>query len=403
MIAKHIAIKRAEKSSFSRLVNYLVRKEKEEDRPSRVIATNCVTSTLDFAVFEIECTQERNTRARSDKTYHLVISFDSNIAPPDAVLADIEHEFCKALGFEEHQRISVAHNDTENFHIHLAINKIHPQKLTIQEPYRDFWKLGKACEILEYRHGLNVVNHRTNNRGLQSRAQDMEHHAGVSSLQTWIKANALLALRAANDWQSFHVTAMRFGLELFERGNGFTFKAVDADGQKIFIKASSVDRSLSKTSLEKRLGSFEPSIDLSVKVRERYRKEFMDTAKKSLYQNYLEQRNSIIRLRQRAYRDIQKNKQERIRAQKEYFDAKRKLIKITLKFLGPIAKKLILNDLYQDYRKSIKEINTQYSRQIDQIKLSYELLSWNQWQRKTPMTTTKISRLNPDAHRGIKR
>jgi Relaxase/Mobilisation nuclease domain len=42
-----------------------------------------------------------------------------------------EERFCKALGFAEHQRISVVHHDTDNVHIYVAINKIHPTTFTI--------------------------------------------------------------------------------------------------------------------------------------------------------------------------------------------------------------------------------------------------------------------------------
>ncbi len=31
------------------------------------------------------------------------------------------------MGYADHQRVSAVHYDTDNVHIHIAINKIHPQ------------------------------------------------------------------------------------------------------------------------------------------------------------------------------------------------------------------------------------------------------------------------------------
>ena len=64
---------------------------------------------------------------------------------PDAqTLRVIEERFCKELGYAEYQRVSVVHHDTDNVHIHVAINKIHPTTLTLHDPIRDFITL-KIC------------------------------------------------------------------------------------------------------------------------------------------------------------------------------------------------------------------------------------------------------------------
>jgi Relaxase/Mobilisation nuclease domain len=57
---------------------------------------------------------------------------------PDAqTLRVIEERFCKELGYAEHQRVSVVHHDTDNVHIHVAIDKIHPKTLTLHDRYRN--------------------------------------------------------------------------------------------------------------------------------------------------------------------------------------------------------------------------------------------------------------------------
>jgi hypothetical protein len=59
----------------------------------------------------------------------------------------IEERFCKALGYAEHQRISVAHHETDNVHIHVAINKIHPTTFTLHNPGCDYKTL-KICSSI---------------------------------------------------------------------------------------------------------------------------------------------------------------------------------------------------------------------------------------------------------------
>ena len=107
---------------------------------------------------EIESTQAQNTRAKGDKTYHLIISFREGEQPDPEQLKDIEESLCKAIGLGKHQRMSAVHTDTDNLHVHVAINKIHPETFKMIEPYYDQYKMGEVCQALEVKHGLQVDN-----------------------------------------------------------------------------------------------------------------------------------------------------------------------------------------------------------------------------------------------------
>src|SRR5580692_10751917 len=144
MISKKIAMKSPEMSRFGKLVAYLLDPQGKNTRVGEVSITNCVSTDTTWAVREITATQRLNARAISDRTYHLLVSLRAGENPDAQTLRMIEERFCKALGYAEHQRVSVVHNETDNVHIHVAINKIHPRNLTLHHPIRDFITL-KIC------------------------------------------------------------------------------------------------------------------------------------------------------------------------------------------------------------------------------------------------------------------
>ena len=178
MIAKHIPMKVPRRSSFRDMVAYITNAKDRQERIGHVQVTNCHQSEAQDAVHEVLATQLRNRRACSDKTYHLLVSFDAGDSPSSEALQRIEAALCEALGFGGHQRISAVHTDTDNLHVHVAINKIHPQKLTIHNPYCDYKALGTICQKLELAHGLAQTNHETHTRGASSQAPAMEPAAG---------------------------------------------------------------------------------------------------------------------------------------------------------------------------------------------------------------------------------
>ena len=246
MIAKIIPIKAVRKSSFSALVRYLTDDQNKTERISQIQVANCYTEDVTAALLEIQNTQQMNTRAKSDKTCHLVLSFPEGERPGHDDLNAIEKRFCEVLGLAGHQRISVVHDDTNNLHIHIAINKIHPRKHTIHNPFFDYKKVASLCEQIEQEYGLTKVNHETR---LESTANtDIETKAGVESLIGWIKRECLDEIKCADNWQDLHKVLARNGLEIKERGNGLVFKSNNG----IAVKASSVDRSLSKGKLIKK-------------------------------------------------------------------------------------------------------------------------------------------------------
>lgn len=85
----------------------------------------------------MEETQFLNTRSKSDKNYHLIVSFPVGEKPSEEVLIDIENNLVDKIGLGDHQRISIVHNDTDHFHFHVLINKVHPITKNNVEPYYD--------------------------------------------------------------------------------------------------------------------------------------------------------------------------------------------------------------------------------------------------------------------------
>lgn len=251
--------------AFDRLAGYVIDREGEGERVVGARVTNCGSEDLEMAIAQIEATQAMNKRSKGDKSYHLVISFPEGERPSLEQLRDIEDRLCEAIGLADHQRISAIHDDTDNLHVHVAINKVHPETFKNVEPFYDKQKLMAACVELEVKHGLTRVNHGVEaEKGAAQNVGDgaakMEEHSGRESLASWIEKNAKDALVVAGatapDWAALHAAFAEHGLTLKARGAGFV---IGADQSKAHVKASSVDPSLAFKVLVGRLGAFEPA------------------------------------------------------------------------------------------------------------------------------------------------
>jgi len=376
MIAKIIPIKCVRKSSFSALIKYLIDHQDKSERISQVMVTNCYTDDMPAALIEIQNTQDMNKRAKSDKTCHLVLSFPEGERLPHADLNEIEERFCNVLGFADHQRISVVHDDTNNLHIHIAINKIHPRNHTIHNPYYDYKKVASLCEQIEQEYGLTKVNHET--RYESAADTNIETKAGIESLIGWIKRECLEEIKCADNWQDLHKVLERNGLEIKARGNGFVFMSSSG----IAVKASSVDRSLSKASLVKRLGEYE-SIDGLTKTSQAKTKQYQprpvhtryDTTK--LYARY--QAEQIDSARQRTNQwEVLRNKRDRlIERAKHHAKLKRSIIKNIS--AGRVAKKIMFATAHQQFKSTIAVIKTDYRECYQTTKTKHSKMAWLDW------------------------
>lgn len=242
----------ARKSSFGELVGYLISDQGNEVRVGDVRITNCESPDVGSAVLEVLSIQAQNRRATADKTYHLILSFPGGEEPPAATMRGIEDRVCAALGFNGHQRIRVVHRDTDYLHIHLAINKVHPKTLKAHDPWQDFRSLAKVCEEVEVEFSLQRDNHASRRRHMESAPRDVERRTGVESLASWIQRTCAEDLLRARSWPELQQHAERCGLALRSRGSGLVF--VNTSG--LAVRASLVDRALSKGALESRLGPF---------------------------------------------------------------------------------------------------------------------------------------------------
>jgi len=381
MIAKIIPIKSVRKSNYSALIQYLADPQDKNERISQIKVSNCYSDDQTEALIEIQNTQEMNKRAKSDKTCHLVLSFPEGERLYLADLNAIEERFCDALGFNGHQRISVVHDDTNNLHVHIAINKINPRSLTIHNPYYDYKKVAKLCEKIEQEYGLTTVNHETVSDKASRVAQEIETRTGVESLLGWIKREALTEIKDADNWQDLHQVLVRHGLEIKERGNGFVLVANNGTA----VKASSIDRSLSKGNLTQRLGAFVPG-EFSEKSSQQNTKQYqarplqnrIDTSE--LYARYQQEQANSVRHRSSQWAILRQNRDQLIVRAKREAKLKRNIIKSIQ--AGRLAKKALYATVHQQFKTTIAVIKSDYQKAYQSSKTLHSRMGWLDWLTK---------------------
>lgn len=372
MIARHIAMRSLKKSGFAGLMKYLTDPQDKNERVGEITATNCQSAAHEVATIEILNTQSLNQRATSDKTYHLVLSFRAGEQPDSVTLRAIEEHICAGLGFKDHQRISVVHHDTDNLHVHIAINKIHPVRHTIHNPHNDHFVLGKLCDQAERKFGLQSDNHAGRARSGQHAAADMEQHAGVESLIGWIQRECREALLVADSWPALHQAMRDNGLLLHARGNGFVITA--ADGTT--VKASSVDRALSKARLEERLGPFEASPASGPNQQSARRYERMPMASgadtSELFARYKAEQAAADSLRIAQGHSARERKDQLIGAAKRKGRLKRAVIRLlrcdrwSKRILYAATSRTLLAEIekiHKDYRAERQSVRSEHGRQ----------------------------------------
>ena len=229
--------------------------------------SNCSFENQEDNIAEILNTQALNTTSKQDKTMHLVVSFQEDEHPSFEVMKSIEIELMKALGMEKHQRLSVVHSNTNNLHMHIAVNKVDPDTMKVKNPYNDVKILQETAIKLERKFGLKIDNHISSNDKGQNK---YNKHTMSCDFETWVKTklNAEVSmLLAANKttFQDLRRCLAKYDLEFRERRRGFV---ISSKSEKLFCKASSVHRELSKQALEKRFGknlNLKPTFEIEEK------------------------------------------------------------------------------------------------------------------------------------------
>ncbi|EKO3997407.1 conjugal transfer protein TrbI [Vibrio fluvialis] len=379
MIVKHIPMRSTHKSDFAGLINYLTDAQSKEHRLGHVKLTNCHADSVRDAISEVLATQQSNTRAKNDKTYHLIISFRAGEQLEQDVLSEIEKRVCDSLGFNDHQRISAVHNDTDNLHIHVAINKIHPTRHTMHEPYAAYRTLAEQCEQLEKAFGLQQDNHTPQQTHNAARAADMERHSGIESLAGWIKRECLEEMKAAQNWAELHDTCRAHGLTLSAKGNGLVFSADSG----ITVKASTVARDLSKPKLEARFGAFQSaqtdSNHSGQAAQRKYQKQPLKTRidTSELYARYQREQQALATHKTAALEQLRHKKNQLIINAKNNNKVRRAAIKLTGS--SRFTKRVLYSQASQALKSRLAAIHKQYRQERQQVYQTHSKRTWADW------------------------
>ncbi|WP_176712535.1 relaxase/mobilization nuclease domain-containing protein, partial [Acidithiobacillus ferrivorans] len=162
-----VGAKSAGKSPFADLVNYVAReadgKGREVDKEEMgVLNLDADVEDLDLVIRQMDMAAAKtakNGKFKGDPVYHLILSWQEGDQPTPKQVKECVQYTLKALGMEECQAVWAIHHDTDNDHVHIAVNRVHPEKgIVMGPPRRDYHVIDKAMRELELIHGFRRDN-----------------------------------------------------------------------------------------------------------------------------------------------------------------------------------------------------------------------------------------------------
>jgi hypothetical protein len=201
---------------------------------------------------------------------HWIMSLQETEQPSHEQIEDAVDVFLEHMGLAGHQIIYSLHGKSANVHLHIAVNRMNPDTLTVIQPHRgfDIEEAHRIVALLEHRHGWaseSRPRYTVNDQGEivqrqskpvikpRNEAANFESATGEKSAQRIAQERGHSVIKNATSWAELHQGMAKAGLRFEKKGSGAIVFVGD-----IAVKASSVDRNFSMGKLCKRLGDFGP-------------------------------------------------------------------------------------------------------------------------------------------------
>jgi hypothetical protein len=202
---------------------------------------------------------------------HWIMSWQENEKPSHEQIDEAVDVFLRRMGLEGHQVMYARHQNTGHHHVHIVVNRTHPDTLKVIQPHKGF-DIEEAHRIVAWlvhaqgwaaegnaryfvNQGGEIVRNGSSKEVVKpsSEAETFESATGEKSAQRIAQEKGHGIIKNAKSWQELHEGLQKAGLRFEKKGSG----AVVFVGDTV-VKASSIDRNFGLSKLCKRLGDFEP-------------------------------------------------------------------------------------------------------------------------------------------------
>jgi hypothetical protein len=239
--------------SFHGLAQYL---DGDRSRVEWTAARNLMTNDPQLAATIMRATADRS-RFVGQPVYHLSISFAPEDRPTRAQMETVADRLLERLGLQQREAILVAHNDTGHAHLHIMVNRVHPETGLAWNRWRDRPVIERTCRELERELGFRFTpgrlyrdaEHPRPDLALPRTITSGERRQREHGVEPLIERVRPLApeLLAARSWEELAARLATHGLTLHRKYTGI----VISDGETQ-VKASRVAQDLSLRNCERR-------------------------------------------------------------------------------------------------------------------------------------------------------
>ena len=275
----------------------------------------------------------QNSTHSKDPINHYVLSWREGEQPTPAQIEEAVDLFLDMMGLVGHQTLYGLHADTDNVHLHLMVNRVHPITRKVIEINKgfDLEALHRAVARIEhvqgwrreargrYRVQADGTVQRVNRSApagpeepvpTHGRSHRGNRHASDAKSATRIAADvAAPAIRAATSWTDLHTRLAALGLRYQRKGSGAVLWVGDTA-----VKASRAARDCSRLAVERRLGAYQPAPEgLRVAARPP-EPDMSETERWAEYHAAREVHQRHKRAATQARRDAQATEREALRA-----------------------------------------------------------------------------------------
>lgn len=233
---------------------------------------NFVSENLQTQIKEMAALATSNVKSK-DPIDHWMLSWRSDEKPTVAQAREAVQIFMKHMKLQGHQVAWGLHGDTDNTHIHIAVNRISPitgkcveinnrfgyaeaHKALAKIEHAQGWKPAEGA-LFEVQNGKVVAKTKApkeqDTKPIKQSVADKELQTGEKSVLRICQEQAALIIKSAKSWAELHANLAAEGFKFERFGSGSKIHFGD-----VAVKASDVDRAASITALQKKLGPYQP-------------------------------------------------------------------------------------------------------------------------------------------------